>query len=1206
MIRRKKSILAGLVAAVMALSSSVTTAALPGEAGQENAGQANDAVIEGRESSADEEKNVDAQITDASSADEMKEAVRAELLSQELPRRMSGAVSVISATEEKTASVSTQQTAVTGEAGGSADVPEKAEETEDTGTPALTHPIGESCNELYSGYATGRLPSDKDDDSIPVIRTQSDYYAAAFGESSRNKPRAVVLPERVDNSQSPYFPAIGDQGSLGSCAVFASVYYQFTYMYNKAHGIVTTPENTFSAKFTYNHVNHADKDAGSTFIANYRELTEFGAATLSEVPYDNDVKSWCPEESIYRNAAGRRLESFEEFELIGKEDSFITSTDDEDLLPIKTALANGEVLTCGTFISSWRKVNLKSCDSDPSVNKDYVGKESVISCDGIEGGHGMTIVGYDDTIWTDINGNNVPDAGEFGALRIANSWDPTYSDKGFIWVSYDALNKTSQVQGAYNAEKRECIFDEIYRISVRKNYEPRYFIRYTANTNDRYNFCLKVNGEWANTSVSKSVLPQDINTFCDKLSFDGTHDAKDATLVYDLDNVLKELHADSIEEISLSVTLEGVSYNDTFYKVKDVEIYDEKNPSVKYKADSGIPFELSSGENTVLIRKTDPDIAVIYYYGYESPLISYKLAGSSSSEDNQPMYTSIEAEGYDSKYVIRLDGKEYADVSFGDASGHKDDNNGSFYRAVRGTNKFYTPGAGAPLTSTFQFRYTGEADRNVYQYVQGFPSGGCIPYKVKLQVFDLATNTMIDDGEYCIPFYGQEFLDSGTVYYHFTEEGKFRVKAIVTDARGQSFSESQDITIKDKYFIYSRFEITNTEETLQPGVEINFLAETEYDDQVPGYYYHDLVILRDGIEVYRKEGIEPAESDIENKHGKVITSFTPELGGKYTAIISRITLENEYNFAKLDFEVSDPELTITRFSVSPESDLHVGEVLKTSVVVDGASRSRTTTLTMYKNGAPVTVPADINSTIRMPYVTGPCTIVADVYDNIYKTHARAEKKVWINPVRITDITADSNPIYTDIPVQIGAELNCSDDTASFYDFYYEIYDPEGRAIIASTNTHSGISFVPKQAGDYKVVLNLSGDDKVIAKKTKTITVEENPTPPPGGILITVAVISYIENEGNQPDYRLHYWNGSSSGDAELTATGETIKASVGSSYWSGAEKTFTVYKAIIPEDSTGFKFHIGDRWFGSDGNVSTSNGVYIFNYSGDKAKYDNF
>lgn len=100
--------------------------------------------------------------------------------------------------------------------------------------------------------------------------------------------------------------------------------------------------------------------------------------------------------------------------------------------------------------------------------------------------------------------------------------------------------------------------------------------------------------------------------------------------------------------------------------------------------------------------------------------------------------------------------------------------------------------------------------------------------------------------------------------------------------------------------------------------------------------------------------------------------------------------------------------------------------------------------------------------------------------------------------------------------------------------------------------------------------------------------------------ITVGIISYLVDE-NSNGYQLHFWGGGNGeGDANCIYTGNTESKNVG--YW-GTEQTFYLYTAEVPKDITGFKVHIGDRWFGTDG-IQTNTKAYIFNYSGDKAIYE--
>ena len=61
------------------------------------------------------------------------------------------------------------------------------------------------------------------------------------------------LPTKVDLSISKYFPAIRDQGNLGSCTAFAAAYYMYTYEMNRFQDISSkTLSNCYSPAYVYN------------------------------------------------------------------------------------------------------------------------------------------------------------------------------------------------------------------------------------------------------------------------------------------------------------------------------------------------------------------------------------------------------------------------------------------------------------------------------------------------------------------------------------------------------------------------------------------------------------------------------------------------------------------------------------------------------------------------------------------------------------------------------------------------------------------------------------------------------------------------------------------------------------------------------------------------------------------------------------------
>ena len=106
----------------------------------------------------------------------------------------------------------------------------------------------------------------------------------------------------------------------------------------------------------------------------------------------------------------------------------------------------------------------------------------------------MVIVGYNDEIWFDHNSNNKVDPGEKGAFKIANSLGVTFANKGFCWVSYDALNYETSVEGAYANISRTSGINGFTTITVRPYKEGAgIYLKFTLNSADRTQVFVKVN-----------------------------------------------------------------------------------------------------------------------------------------------------------------------------------------------------------------------------------------------------------------------------------------------------------------------------------------------------------------------------------------------------------------------------------------------------------------------------------------------------------------------------------------------------------------------------------------------------------------------------------------------------------------------------------------------------------------------------------------
>ncbi len=421
-----------------------------------------------------------------------------------------------------------------------------------------------------------------------------------------------ALPSSVDNSQLSSFPPIGDQGQLNSCVAYSTTYYQMTHMFGMTLGWDAKNDmdnvRKFSPKWTFNLTNAGENGVfgmNSTFLL----FLKCGAALWNEFPYYSDDSSqenymkWPTDASVWRNALNYRIDDYGYVKIWDGSQTPVKGPDDPDLNKVKQLLNNGYVLTFETNVSIWRFSTIRD---DTSTNEDDAFKGQHIAHMTDKGllkvdGHAMTLVGYNDNIWVDINENGSVDKGEKGAFKIANSWGTSeelvsgdgkfswYSNDGFVWLSYDALNKVSSVHGCPPSERRNAINGEnkAYWLTPKNNSTPKLLIEYTLNHSNKYE--IETLFGYSNYDKQRPISfsdPYNINLLTSNpsvsSSFDGTNNACDATFVFDLseiydkyDSIKGNLYITLIDKIkgdpctlkSIKI-IDNVSYQTYYYDGK--------------------------------------------------------------------------------------------------------------------------------------------------------------------------------------------------------------------------------------------------------------------------------------------------------------------------------------------------------------------------------------------------------------------------------------------------------------------------------------------------------------------------------------------------------------------------------------------------------------------------------------------------------------
>ena len=325
--------------------------------------------------------------------------------------------------------------------------------------------------------ATGLLPLFMAGQTVDRTK-YPDYSSVLNPDPSLLHPRRVmgakaveVRPDHVNNAETKYFPPILLQQG-GSCGSASRICYMFSHELNSYRDLDGKDANNYyPSHFVWLLTNgNSGKDDFVQFVGVPSAATYGGQAYSKLFGYQEETQNdfgWMTGYDKWYSAMFNRMLKPSHFSAsVGTE---------EGREAVKNWLWNhngdtdfhsGGVVGIGVASGGvWK--DIPSTDMNKAIG--VAGKSYVYKW-GTSVDHALTIVGYDDRIEFDLNGNGVygeESADEKGAWIIANSWGDDWENEGFIYCPYAYAGASFNSSGTFS---QNWWSPEVYK--VRKNYRP--------------------------------------------------------------------------------------------------------------------------------------------------------------------------------------------------------------------------------------------------------------------------------------------------------------------------------------------------------------------------------------------------------------------------------------------------------------------------------------------------------------------------------------------------------------------------------------------------------------------------------------------------------------------------------------------------------------------------------------------------------------
>ena len=318
----------------------------------------------------------------------------------------------------------------------------------------------------FPDYRSGNFNPD------PVAARFVERYEAAAA-AGRRGAAATGRPDHVNNAATRYFPPVFNQSS-GSCGSASRIAYMFSHeqnAYRDRDGM--KPENYFPTHFvwllTYG---NSGKDEFITNVGVPSAKT-YGGQTYSNLFGYNE---WDDEDAGWMTGYEKWFEAFH-YRCTSPTSNVASVGTEAGAEFAKNWLWNhcgdtsfhaGGLIGLGVASGGkWKAIPKTAANDEAGVTGMYYVSQWGTSVD-----HALTMVGYDDRIEFDLDGDGIyGEKNEKGAWIIVNSWG-AWCNGGFIYCPYAYAGSAFTTDGKFNGD---FWWGEFYH--VRKDYRPLRTIR---------------------------------------------------------------------------------------------------------------------------------------------------------------------------------------------------------------------------------------------------------------------------------------------------------------------------------------------------------------------------------------------------------------------------------------------------------------------------------------------------------------------------------------------------------------------------------------------------------------------------------------------------------------------------------------------------------------------------------------------------------